>query len=103
MSGRVVELQVDLAVLPGLGPVLAVRCGLVSLVVDLSAEGVGELFGGAAAFLAQVVTLSEVLAQVLIIAVGSGLRNKKFNHVAIRFSEKKNECCLRVRSSCTHL
>lgn len=60
-----------------------------SLVVDLGAESVGELFGGAAAFLAQVVTLSEVLAQVLIIAVDSGLKNKKFSHVAIRFSQKK--------------
>lgn len=43
---------------------------LVGLVVDLRAECVGELLRGAAAFLAQVVTLTEVLAQVLIVAVG---------------------------------
>lgn len=67
---RVVELEVDLAVLSSLGPVLAVLRSLVGLVVDLSAECVGELLGGTAAFLAQVVTLTEVLAQVLVVAVG---------------------------------
>lgn len=66
----VVELEVDLAVLSSLGPVLAVLRSLVGLVVDLGAECVGELFCGAAAFLTQVVTLPEVLAQVLIVAVG---------------------------------
>lgn len=63
------ELQVDVAVLSGLCAVLAVCGSLVSLVVDLGAEGVGELLGGAAALLAQVVAFSEVLTQVLVIAV----------------------------------
>lgn len=62
LPGSVVKLQVDVAVLPGLCSVLAVRRRLVCLVVDLRAEGVGELFRGAASFLAQIVTLSEVLA-----------------------------------------
>lgn len=70
LSWCVVELEVDLAVLSGLGPVLAVLRSLVGLVVNLSAECVGELFSGAAAFLTQVVTLPEVLTQVLIVAVG---------------------------------
>lgn len=68
---RVVELKVDLAVLSGLCPVLAVFRSLVGLVVYLRAECVGELLCGAAAFLAQVVTLTEVLTQVLIVTVGS--------------------------------
>lgn len=66
---RVVKLKVDLAVLSGLGPVLAVLRSLVGLVVDLSAECVGELLCGTAAFLAQVMTLTEVLTQVLIVTV----------------------------------
>lgn len=65
-----------MAVLSSLCPVLAVRCGLVGLVVDLRAECVGELFCGTAAFLTQIVTLSEVLTQVLIIAVGSRVGNE---------------------------
>ena len=65
-----------MAVLPSLGPVLAVCCGLVGLVVDLSAECVCELFCGTAAFLTQIVTLSEVLTQVLIITVGCRVKNK---------------------------
>lgn len=65
-----------MAVLSSLGPVLAVCRGLVGLVVDLSAECVGELLGGTAAFLAQVVAFSEVLAQVLIITVDSKVKNK---------------------------
>lgn len=66
----VVELKVNLPVLSSLGPVLAVLRSLVGLVVDLSAECVGELLCGTAAFLTQVVTLPEVLAQVPIVAVG---------------------------------
>lgn len=69
LSRCVVKLEVDLAVLSGLGPGLAVFCSLVGLVVDLCAECVGELFCGAAAFLTQVVTLPKVLAQVLIVTV----------------------------------
>ena len=62
-----------MAVLSSLGPVLAVCPGLVSFVVDLSAECMGELLGGTAAFLAQVVAFSEVLAQVLVITVDTKL------------------------------
>lgn len=58
-----------MAVLSSLCSVLAVCCSLVGLVVDLRAECMGELFCGAAALLTQVVALSEVLAQVLVIAV----------------------------------
>lgn len=68
-----------MAVLPGLGPVLAVCCSLVGLVVDLSAECMCELFCGTAAFLTQIVALSEVLAQVLIITVDSKVKNNKKN------------------------
>lgn len=64
-----------MAVLPGLSPVLAVCCSLVGLVVDLSAECMGELFCGTAAFLTQIVALSEVLAQVRIITVDSKVKN----------------------------
>lgn len=64
-----------MAVLSSLCPVLAVCCSLVSLVVDLSAEGVGELLCGTAALLAQVVAFSEVLAQVLVITVNSRVEN----------------------------
>lgn len=58
-----------MAVLSSLGPVLAVECSLVGLVVDLSSECVSELFSSAVAFLAQIVTLPEVLSEVLIITV----------------------------------
>lgn len=75
----VVELEVDLAVLSSLGPVLAVLRSLVGLVVDLGAECVGELFCGAAAFLTQVVTVPEVLAQVAIVAVG----RQKSEHINV--------------------
>lgn len=71
LSWGVVKLQVDLAVLSSLCSVLAVRCGLVGLVVDLSAECMSELFCGTAAFLAKIVTISEVVAQVRIITVDS--------------------------------
>ncbi len=73
LSRGVVKLQVDVAVLSSLCSVLAVFCSLVGLVVDLSAECVGELFCGTAALLTQIVTLSEVLAQVRIITVDSKL------------------------------
>ena len=76
LSRGVVELQVDVAVLSSLRSVLAVCCSLVSLVVDLCAECMGELLCGAAAFLAQIVTFSEVLAQVLVITVDSRVKNK---------------------------
>lgn len=58
-----------MAVLSSLGPVLAVECSLVSLVVDLGSECVSELFSSAVAFLTQIVTLPEVLSEVLIITV----------------------------------
>lgn len=38
-------------------------------IIDLRAEGMGELFCGTATFLTQVVTLPKVLAQILIITV----------------------------------
>lgn len=75
LSRGVVKLQVDVAVLSSLCSVLAVCCSLVGLVVDLRAECMGELFCGAAALLTQVVALSEVLAQVLVIAVNSRVKN----------------------------
>lgn len=77
-----------MAVLPGLGPVLAVCCSLVGLVVDLSAECMCELFCGTAAFLTQIVALSEVLAQVLIITVDSKVKNNKKN-IYIIIQQKK--------------
>lgn len=73
----VVKLQVDLAVLSSLCSVLAVCCSLVGFVVNLSAECMGELFCGTAAFLTQIVALPEVLAQVLIITVGSRVQSKR--------------------------
>lgn len=65
-----------MAVLSSLCSVLAVCCSLVGFVVNLRAECMGELFHGTAAFLTQIVTLPEVLAQVLIITVGSRVKNK---------------------------
>lgn len=76
LSWGVVKLQVDVAVLSSLCSVLAVCCSLVSLVVNLGAKRVSELFCGAATFLAQIVTLSEVLTQILVITVGSTVKNK---------------------------
>lgn len=92
LSWCVVELEVDLAVLSSLGPVLAVLRSLVGLVVDLSAECVGELFCGAAAFLTQVVTVPEVLAQVAIVAVGRQKSEHKNVSVCLheRLQKKKN-------------
>lgn len=58
-----------MAVLPSLGPVLAVECSLVGFVVDLSSECMSELFSSTVAFLTQIVTLPEVLSEVPIIAV----------------------------------
>lgn len=93
---RVVELEVDLAVLSSLGPVLAVLSSLVGLVVDLGAECVGELFGGTAALLAQVVTLAEVLAQVPVVAVGRHKSKHKastqnfFECITKKLERKKN-------------
>lgn len=69
LSRSVVELQVDVAVLSGFGSVLAVFCSFVGLVVDLGTECMSELFCGAAALLTQIVTVSEVLAQVRVVAV----------------------------------
>lgn len=82
LSQCVVKLQVDVAVLSGLCSVLAVCCGLVGLVVYLGAECMGELFCGTAAFLTQIVTLSEVLAQVLVITVDSRVKNKTCQQLA---------------------
>lgn len=65
-----------MAVLSSLGPVLAVECSLVGLVVDLGSECVSELFSSAVAFLAQIVTLPEVLSEVLIITVQDQLLQK---------------------------
>lgn len=65
-----------MAVLSSLCSVLAVCCSLVSLVVNLGAKRVSKLFCGAATFLAQIVTLSEVLTQILVITVGSTVKNK---------------------------
>lgn len=70
---RVAELQVDLAVLAGLGAAPAVAGRPVGLEVDLGAERVRELLGAAAALLAQEVLLSEVLTQVLVVAAGDGV------------------------------
>lgn len=64
----VAELQVDLPVLPGLCPALAVAGGFVRLVIDLRAEGVGELLAAAAALLAEEVLLAEVFPKVFVIA-----------------------------------
>lgn len=61
VPGRIAELQVDLAVLAGLGAAAAVAGRPVGLQVDLRAEGVRELLGAAAALLAQEVLLTEVL------------------------------------------
>lgn len=58
-----------MAVLASLGPVLAVECGLVGFIVDLGPECMCELFSSAVAFLTQIVTLPEVLSEVLIITV----------------------------------
>lgn len=69
LSRGVVKLQLDLAVLPRLSSILAMRCGLVGFVVDLRAEGVSKLFGGTPTFLAQIVTLPEVFAQILVVTV----------------------------------
>lgn len=68
MPWRVAELQVDLAVLAGLGPAPAVASRLVGLEVNLGAEGMGELLGAAAALLAQEVLLPEVLTKICIVA-----------------------------------
>lgn len=78
-----------MAVLPGLGPVLAVCCSLVGLVVDLSAECMCELFCGTAAFLTQIVALSEVLAQVLIITVDSKVKNNKKIYILLYNKKSK--------------
>lgn len=61
-------MQIDLAVLAGLSAAPAVAGCLVGLEVDLSAEGMGELLGTAAALLAQEVLLPEVLTQISIVA-----------------------------------
>lgn len=70
---RVAELQVDLAVLAGLGSAPAVAGCSVRLEVDLRAEGMGELFSAAAALLAQEVLLPEVLAQVGVVTGRGGV------------------------------
>lgn len=71
LSRGVGKLQINVPILSSLRPVLAVRCSLVGLVVNLTAECMGELFCSTSAFLTQVVALSEVLAQVLVITVES--------------------------------
>lgn len=58
-----------MAVLPSLGPVFAVECSFVGFIVDLGSECMGELFSSTVAFLTQIVTLPEVLSEVLIITV----------------------------------
>ena len=68
---RVAELQVDLAVLAGLGAAPAVAGRPVGLEVDLRAERVGELLGAAATLLAQKVLFSEVLTQIRVVAAGN--------------------------------
>lgn len=54
---------------PCLGPAAAVTSCFVSLEVDLSAEGMGELLSAATALLTQEVLLPEMLTQVRIIAI----------------------------------
>lgn len=68
-----------MAVLAGLGTILAVRRRLVCLVVDFGAECVGELLCGTDALLTKIVTFSEVLAQVLVITVKARFRRTKLN------------------------
>ncbi len=70
LSGCIVELNVDLAILPCLSPVFAVGSSFVSLIVNLCAESVSELFCIAAALLAEIMAISEVLAQVRVVAIG---------------------------------
>ena len=67
---RVAELQVDLAILAGLGAAAAVAGRPVGLEVNLGAEGMGELLGAAATLLTQEVLLPEVFAQVGVVAGG---------------------------------
>lgn len=74
VSRCIVELQVDVAVLPGLSAVAAVAGHLVGLEVDLSAEGVRELLGAAAALLTQEVLLPKMLTQVGIVTGGAGIK-----------------------------
>lgn len=71
VPGCVAELQVNLAVLAGLGAAPAVAGCPVGLEVNLGAEGVGELLRAAAALLTQEVLLPEVLAQVGVVAGGA--------------------------------
>lgn len=68
VPGRVAELQVNLAVLAGLGAAPAMAGCPMGLEVDLSAESVGELLRAAAALLTQEVLLPEVLPQVGVVA-----------------------------------
>lgn len=67
VPGRVVELQVDVPVLPRLCPALAVASGFVRFVIDLRAERMGELLGAASALFAKEVLLAEVFPKVFVI------------------------------------
>lgn len=75
LSRGIVELQVDLAVLAGLGSVFAVCCGLMSFVVDLCTKCMSELLCCTATFLTQIVAFSEVLTQVFVITVDNIVKN----------------------------
>lgn len=70
-----------MAVLSSLSPVLAVECSSVGFIVDLSSECMSELFSRAVAFLAQIVTLPEVLSEVPIITVSNQLSKNDVNLV----------------------
>lgn len=69
VSRGIVELQVNLPILPGFSPVFAVTSRLVGFVVNFGPKGVGELLGAAPTFFAEEVLLPEVFAEILIIAV----------------------------------
>lgn len=73
LARGVVELYVDLPVLPRLGPVFTMGSRFVGFVVDLCAEGVCKLLCTAVTFLTQKMSFSEVLTEVAVIT-GTDMR-----------------------------
>lgn len=63
----IVELYVNLPVLPSLSPVLAMGSSFVGFVVNLCPKGVRELLCTAATFLTEIMAVSEVSSEIAIV------------------------------------
>lgn len=88
LAWGVVELYVNLPVLPGLGPVLTVGSSFVGFVVDLCPKSMCELLCTAATFLTQKMAFSEVLTEIAVVTGTGGQLINKYNRIEYHIHTK---------------